>query len=335
MEWGVSDMLRSLEAEIFVRKPVRELLFEGYEDKIMDIGSAFGQQDVVLDRFGWFYKRNGTTWADGEIEMRTGEGGIDRLGEIVSWNNETRTEAYEGECGRVRGSAEGLFPPGLADIKDSLTFYSTDICRPLHFTKSGLSSIHGIPVTTFHLDSDNFANTTHCADNHCYNNNLPTGVQNVTQCKMKSPAFVSRPHFYQADQSYLTQFQSGLSPDPQRHDSVFMIEPKTSIPLKVDMKLQLNIFLRKVEGIDYLFNNIEDRMYPVLWFHTSTELSEEMAGSLDILLNLPFLIKVSALTVILVSILIIISVIIVQISQNGKVFLKVQSYKVYKVVPNK
>ena len=117
--------------------------------------------------------------------MRTGEGDIDSLGEIVTWNNKTRTEAYEGECGRLSGSSEGLFPPGLADIKDSLTFYSTDLCRPLHFTKSGLSSIHGIPVTTFHLDPTNFANTTHCPGNICYNNNLPTGVQ-VLFCIIKA-----------------------------------------------------------------------------------------------------------------------------------------------------
>ena len=56
-------MLSTLEAEIFVRKTVgelenRELLFEGYEDKIMDIGAALGEGigDVVLDKFGWFYK---------------------------------------------------------------------------------------------------------------------------------------------------------------------------------------------------------------------------------------------------------------------------------------
>ena len=58
MEWGVSNMLSTLEAEIFVRKTVGELLFEGYEDKIMVIGSALGQGqgDVVLDKFGFFYK---------------------------------------------------------------------------------------------------------------------------------------------------------------------------------------------------------------------------------------------------------------------------------------
>ena len=51
-------MLSTLEAEIFVRKTVGELMFEGYEDKIMDIGSHLGEieGDVVFDKFGWFYK---------------------------------------------------------------------------------------------------------------------------------------------------------------------------------------------------------------------------------------------------------------------------------------
>ena len=39
MEWGVSDMLANLEATIFVKKTVGELLFEGYEDDVMSIGA--------------------------------------------------------------------------------------------------------------------------------------------------------------------------------------------------------------------------------------------------------------------------------------------------------
>ena len=61
-------------------------------------------------------------------------------------------------------------------------------------------------------------------------------MQNVTQCKMKSPAFLSRPHFHLADPSYAAQFQSGLRADPERHDSHFLIEPLSSIPLKVSQQ---------------------------------------------------------------------------------------------------
>ena len=83
---------------------------------------------------------------------------------------------------------------------------------------------------------------------------------------MKSPAFVSRPHFYEADPSYLQQFQYGMMPDPVKHDSSFWVEPESSIPVKVEMRLQLNILLRKVEGIEYLFKNLQEVMYPVFWF---------------------------------------------------------------------
>ena len=79
-------MISAMEAEVFVRKTVKELLFEGYEDTMMEIGSSFmeeeeeeeydyekyGQEEYddeefdyydeeeekkeVIDKFGFFYK---------------------------------------------------------------------------------------------------------------------------------------------------------------------------------------------------------------------------------------------------------------------------------------
>jgi len=298
MEWGVSDMLSTIEATIFIKKTIRELLFEGYEDTVMEIGSSMSDYEFEeveeknddkqrTDKFGWFYNRNGTSWSDGTLEMFTGENDINKLGKIASWQGSNRTEAYEGQCGKVYGSADGLFPPGLAAISDSLSLFSTDLCRPIQFTKSGEQILHGIPVSTFNLDSKIFANSTDCPENECYQNNVPSGVLNVTQCKMKSPAFVSRPHFLHADHSYLQQFQYGINPDHTKHDSSFWLEPKSSIPVKVNMRLQLNILLRKVEGIEYLFKNLQEVMYPVFWFESISELPEHMAGPLKMLIMLP------------------------------------------------
>ena len=65
MEWGISDMLSTMNATIFVKKTVGELLFDGYQDSIIDLGSTFGSMEagfdddkVALDKFGWFYKVN-------------------------------------------------------------------------------------------------------------------------------------------------------------------------------------------------------------------------------------------------------------------------------------
>ena len=71
----------------------------------------------------------------------------------------------------------------------------------------------GVAVTKFQLADDIFDNGTINEKNRCYQNDLPSGLQvggskepgitpfpqNVTQCKMRAPAYLSRPHFYKAD----------------------------------------------------------------------------------------------------------------------------------------
>ena len=47
----------------------------------------------------------------------------------------------------------------------------------LFSNRSGQSVMHGIQTDRFQLSPTVFANTTECPNNHCYNNNLPTGVQ--------------------------------------------------------------------------------------------------------------------------------------------------------------
>ena len=110
---------------------------------------------------------------------------------------------------------------------------------------------------------------------------------------MDSPAFVSRPHFHLADPFYREQFQYGVRAREGDHDSSFWVEPKSSIPVKVEMRLQLNILLRKVEGIEYLFKNLPEVMFPVLWFDSVATLPEHMAGPLNMLVMLPTVMKVT------------------------------------------
>ena len=114
----------------------------------------------------------------------------------------------------------------------------------------------------------------------------------MTKCKKDSPVFVSRPHFHLADQFYKDQFQYGIDAKEGVHDSIVWMEPTSSIPVKVDMRLQLNVFIRSVAGIDYLFNNLTDLMFPVFWFQTQSSLPESMAGPINLLLMLPDIMQV-------------------------------------------
>ena len=89
-------------------------MFDGYDDPILEIGASFDEEQKTMptDKFAWFYKvscsnmtrvevsrgasqRNGTSWADGQLRMHTGEGDISRLGDIVTWNGNLYIELSE------------------------------------------------------------------------------------------------------------------------------------------------------------------------------------------------------------------------------------------------
>jgi hypothetical protein len=90
---------------------------------------------VKLLIFTFFIQRNGTSWSDGELSMHTGEDDIALLGRVATWNGRTRTAAFPGECGRLRGSSDGLLAPGYLAMRDEFQIWSTDSCRPLTFVR--------------------------------------------------------------------------------------------------------------------------------------------------------------------------------------------------------
>lgn len=50
----IIGFLRSIDAELFVTKPVSSLLFDGYEEDILANAQSIGVE-VPHDKFGWFY----------------------------------------------------------------------------------------------------------------------------------------------------------------------------------------------------------------------------------------------------------------------------------------
>ena len=50
-------MLSTIEAKLFINRTVGELLFDGYDDPVLEIGTSFEDEETVpLEKFGWFYK---------------------------------------------------------------------------------------------------------------------------------------------------------------------------------------------------------------------------------------------------------------------------------------
>ena len=165
----------------------------------------------------FYLQRNGTLWGEGTYNMYTGEDDPRKLGQIHSWDGAKRTH-FTGQCGEIRGSAGGFYPPRTNG--PTVELFSHDACRALTYYSTGqIQSINEIPGNVYELPTSTFANGTVYPPNQCFDNYLPSGLHNATYCKgEKTPLFISFPHFYGADPYYIQQFDSRTNFHPNKMD---------------------------------------------------------------------------------------------------------------------
>ncbi|EPB70986.1 CD36 family protein [Ancylostoma ceylanicum] len=160
----------------FVSHSVKEILFDGYNDALLTIGHskivAFlsgilnGGKSIIpipipdMPRLGFFQGYNNSR--DEEYWIRSGKNDINRLGEIVTWANQTSLPqswwptAYSRS---IRGSDSGSFCKMHLNKGDELPFFQSFMCRS--FTKTFLAEtvVHGIPSYTFSVPYEDYDTT--------------------------------------------------------------------------------------------------------------------------------------------------------------------------------
>ncbi|XP_023716223.1 protein croquemort isoform X2 [Cryptotermes secundus] len=297
----VDTLVKNLEP-LFVTKTVGQLMFEGYEDELLNITAALNVSEfqVPMDKFGWFYPRNNSPTYDGVFNMHTGTDNLNLLGIMDAWNYEQYPPYYDGECARITGSTGELFPP-LENV-DKVALFAPELCSSLDLVKSDDPySKHGLEAYRFIGDDRALDNGTKYPDNRCYcakrqiigtheisactEECAPSGVRSISKCRFGAPAYISFPHFYKADPSYLLNIR-GLNPKQDLHEFYVAVEPHTGIPLDVKARVQINILLRPYKN-SKLFNNVPKVMIPMLWFTQSAELSDNLADLTKLLVSLP------------------------------------------------
>jgi len=299
---SMSDMWRPMvnsylkEEHLFVTKTVREILFDGYNDPLFDnlanlVNMVPFVQNLIpdgslMDKFAFFYGRNGTDYVDGVWNIYTGSTNTSLIGQVHSWNYSTRGY-FPGECGQVRGGAGEFYPPGVEETY--LEMFSNDLGRTLRFYFNKEVSVKGINSYEFVADKSLFANGTENPLNACYQPHsslLPSGVYNSSLARFNAPVFVSQPHFYQADPYYLDLVGSGLSPNSSLHSTYMRVEPSAGVPIDVAARFQLNVLLDKVDGIAML-KNVSKTFFPVLWFENKAQVPDNLVFKMKLLANLP------------------------------------------------
>ncbi|XP_060751776.1 scavenger receptor class B member 1 [Tachysurus vachellii] len=249
----------------FVTKTVGELMW-GYNSKLVDfLNTIFPGLMPFKGKFGLFVEFNNSN--TGLFTIFTGKDDINVVHKVDSWNGLKKVNYWKSEqCNMINGTAGQLWPPFMT-TESTLSFYSPDACRSMELVYERPGTSQGIPVYHYVAPKTLFANGSDYPPNEGFCPCRQSGLLDVRSCRHNSPVFISHPHFYNAD-PFLLQTVNGLSPNENEHGLFIDIHPETGIPMNVSIKLQLNLLIKKVQGITQT-GNIAEVVMPLIWFGES------------------------------------------------------------------
>ncbi|XP_011699089.1 PREDICTED: protein croquemort-like isoform X2 [Wasmannia auropunctata] len=284
----VDGVMVRLGEKLAITKTVNALIFEGFNDTLLDIARKMNMTTLPYSKFGWFYARNNSDSYDGTFSMLTGATNIYDMGILKEWNFSNQTNNYKSSCGAIHGTLGDFWPP--LSNNETVSIFVPDICTTLDFSYENTTKVEGLTGNKYigresMLDNGKSvpSRQCYCPDGGCG----PSGTLNISTCKFGAPAFVSMPHFYLADPNYRVNI-SGMTPDRSKHELTLVLEPTTGIPLTVKAQLQLNILLEPVSNMS-MFENIKKTYIPILWFSQQANLTASYASQVKLLLTLPSL----------------------------------------------
>ncbi|XP_023934288.1 protein peste [Bicyclus anynana] len=280
---GLSMMLAMLGHGLTTTRTVRELLFEGFEDRLLDIAKTLPASTTggapPVDRFGLFYGRNNSMDTEGRVEVTTGALSGTIPGQILSWDYHKSLPWYEGECAKMQGSGGEFMPHNLTE-EAPLTIFMPDLCRTVHMEPERSGEMDGLPYIKYAMTDISFDNSTRNPQNSCFCNGecIWGGVMNVSACRYGSPSFLSLPHFLHGDPE-LREAVQGMRPDPDLHSFYFAVEPRLGVPLDVAGRFQFNVYIEPNPYIA-LYEKVPRMLFPIFWVEQSVKVSESVFAEL-------------------------------------------------------
>ncbi len=156
--WFLNAGLNVINEHLFVRKTAGEILFDGYKDPILDAAEFIHKFNIpipgIMDRFGFYYGRNGSDWWDGVFNMYTGKWSFFTLAKprMSNWRGKHSTVAeniflpfFTKQSAWLRRSTVLSFPlqlvfPGqvYTIVVDNNAIYGYYIC----YARSGKISVY-------------------------------------------------------------------------------------------------------------------------------------------------------------------------------------------------
>ncbi|XP_043477908.1 scavenger receptor class B member 1-like isoform X1 [Leptopilina heterotoma] len=285
---GLNLLIRQTNSEPLVEMTAKEFMF-GYKSTLVTLGYHVMPNWIKFDKLGLIDRMYDFT---GDFEtVYTGETDVRKTGLIDTYNGDVNLPQWQGKCANVNGASDGTKFPSYIEPNDTLLFFRKSLCRSANMVRVGEKTIGGLHTYQYKFKDNELDNGIHNPDNACFCRKgrcLPEGLIDVTDCYYGFPIALSYPHFYMANPVFSEKVE-GLTPDPEKHESYFFIQPRSGSPVDLAFRFQINMALQDISRIARV-EQFADIILPLLWFEIGMyELPEAVNNKFKLYLNyLPF-----------------------------------------------
>jgi len=311
----VTLALDAVSEGFFIKRSVKQLLFEGYPDLLTSFGPLLNSKIPSNNngKFAWLYGMNGSD--DGVFNVFTGRDNIKMLNMMDRYMGSNSLDHWPdgSHCNSLNQSTNAeIFPP----IKEgeNLYLFHPQFCRRWKLNLTHKFQSNGIDAYRFSPDSNIFKNEIDYPPNSCFVSQLPdtpnpmllsfvsrpnsvkqkkirfsSGVFDMSACKYGAPILMSFPHFLNADPIYLESV-GGLRPNVSKHEFYMAIEPTTGTSVETAARIQINVFINKPPGL-FRYRNIPEIVFPVFWQELTVDMTNEFSDHIKWVVRQPSLIS--------------------------------------------
>ncbi|CRL06508.1 CLUMA_CG019609, isoform A [Clunio marinus] len=326
----VNLVIRNSNSQPIVKMTAKEFMM-GYESPLTTLGNTLLPHWIHFDKVGLLDRMYDFT---GDFEtFFTGETDIRKSGLYDTVRGSTDLPHWTGEhCSNIQDASDGTKFKSFIKPNETLKFFRKSMCRPQRLvrTDSSVDTVQGLEAVKYQFEKNALDNGVHdeankcfCRDGHC----LAEGLSDVTDCYYGFPIALSYPHFLDAD-PILLENVTGSSPNRSVHESFFMLNPTSGLPLKLSVKFQINLVMSDVRTMAHV-EKFSHLTIPMLWFEFALDtLPERLENRFGLYLNvLPIVEKAGMLSLFLLGALFAITAVSRVALKTSKSITSENSYK--------
>lgn len=321
----VNLALEALTEGFFIKRSVKQLLFQGYPDILTSFAPLMNPDitQYTSGRFAWLIGKNATD--DGIFNVFTGADGIEKYNFIDNFQNRSRLPYWlTEECNSLKGATNGEMRPPLTDQDSTVRIFIPDLCRVLELDYNDTHIADGTDdlwARRYLLSPKTYKNSMDYPPNSCYeakfkrsSNPQPTPPQSRLQsilnlrrtftqplAQAQTQRFPSgvfdiskckygvpvavSPPHFLGSDPHYRSVVEGLQPNESLHNFWLDLDPTTGATISLAARLQINVAINKGPGFRY--RNVPNIVFPIFWQEMRIELSPEVGDKLWLASHLP------------------------------------------------